>query len=66
MELHHLEKEDILVVGDSKNDLSMFVEGVNRATVKNGDPVLKEVSDYISPMNNGEAIPDIFRKFSLI
>jgi phosphoglycolate phosphatase (TIGR01487 family) len=66
MELHHIEKEDILVVGDSKNDLPMFVEGVNRSTIKNGDPDLKEVSDYISPMGSGEAIQDIFRKFSLI
>ena len=66
MELHDLEKEDVLVVGDSQNDLSMFVEGVNKATVKNGYKGLKEVSDYISQENNGKAIPDIFRKFSLI
>lgn len=66
MELHQLEKEDILVVGDSKNDLSMFIEGVSTSTVKNGDPDLKGISDYISPMEGGEAIPDIFRKFSLI
>lgn len=66
MELHNVEKEEVLVVGDSKNDLSMFVEGVNKSTVKNGDPELKAISDYISPEKNGEAIPDIFRKFSLI
>ncbi|WP_393970798.1 phosphoglycolate phosphatase [Oxyplasma meridianum] len=66
IELHNVEKEDVLVVGDSKNDLPMFVEDVNRSTVKNGDPGLKELSDYISPRGLDEAIPDIFRKFSLI
>ncbi len=66
MEIHDLREDEILVVGDSKNDISMFAEGVNRATMRNGDSELKNLSDYVSSKGDGESIPDIFHKFSLI
>lgn len=66
MEIHDLREDEILVVGDSKNDISMFIEGVNRATMRNGDSELKNLSDYVSSKGDGESIPDIFHKFSLI
>lgn len=65
-ELHGIQEDEILVVGDSKNDVSMFIEGVSKATMGNGDRELKELSDYISPRKGGKSIKDIFREFSLI
>lgn len=61
-----LDLSEILVCGDSDNDISMFSKPVVKATVGNGTDRLKEISDYVSSKRNGEGMVDILRHFSLL
>ena len=44
-----LKKEQVLVMGDSENDLALFAEGGFRVAMGNAYPCLKEQADYIAP-----------------
>ncbi|MGI6007111.1 MAG: Cof-type HAD-IIB family hydrolase [Ruminococcus sp.] len=46
-------KEEVLVLGDSLNDLSMFTEGFGAAVaMNNAEPVIKEAAGYITKSND--------------
>lgn len=46
-------KEEIMVLGDSLNDLSMFSEGFGAAVaMKNAEPVIKEAASHITVSND--------------
>lgn len=58
--------DEILVIGDSDNDISMFINTVHRATMSNGTDMLKEKSEYVSDLSNGDGLVDILNHFRLI
>lgn len=64
--IYGLDFSEILVCGDSDNDLSMFEKPVVRATVDNGTESLKSKSDYVSDLGFGDGVVDILKHFSLI
>ncbi len=46
-----LDADEIMVIGDSLNDLSMFEKPFVKVAVENAEPLLKEKADYISSSN---------------
>lgn len=46
--LYQIEHNEIMVIGDSPNDLSMFNEGFYKVAVDNAHQMIKEKADYIS------------------
>ncbi len=58
--------DEILVVGDSDNDTSMFNLPVKKACPANATDTLKSLSDYASPDSYGYEISDVMGKFHII
>lgn len=57
--LFDLEYGEMLVMGDSHNDLTMFKKDVVKAVPSNAKEELKERADYISSKNNGDAVAEV-------
>jgi phosphoglycolate phosphatase (TIGR01487 family) len=66
IEMYGLKYEEVLVCGDSDNDISMFSKPVIKATMANGTANLKKMSDYVSEKSFGDGLVDILRHYSLI
>lgn len=47
-----MNKEEVMVLGDSFNDESMFTEFVNTVAMENAIPEIKEIAKYITDTNN--------------
>ncbi len=58
-EMYNLKYSEILVMGDSFNDLSMFKDGVFKAVPANAEAELQELADYCSPHSYGDAVSDV-------
>ena len=58
--------DDIMVVGDSDNDNSMFSLPVKKACPYNATETIKSMSDYVSSESYGNEINDIMVKFHII
>ena len=60
----NINEDEILVVGDGKNDIELFKEFKNTGCLKNGIDEAKKYSSYVSPKTNNEAgVADIINYF---
>lgn len=61
-----IDKEEIVVIGDGANDLSMFEVAGYKVAMENGNEELKKKADYITTDNNqdgvAKALEEIFYK----
>lgn len=68
--LEHLKKmyslryEEMLVMGDSFNDMSMFRKEVFKAVPMNAEERLKEVADYTAKSSNGDGVAEVLSDLS--
>lgn len=62
----HIDKEEIVVMGDGANDFPMFEMSGYKVAMENGNEMLKEKADYITTTNNqdgvAKALEEIFYK----
>ena len=62
----HIDKEEIIVMGDGANDFPMFEMSGYKVAMENGNEMLKEKADYITTTNNqdgvAKALEEIFYK----
>ncbi|MCY0851357.1 MAG: phosphoglycolate phosphatase [Thermoplasma acidophilum] len=65
-EMYSLEYDEILVIGDSNNDMPMFQLPVRKACPANATDNIKAVSDFVSDYSFGEEIGQIFEHFGLM
>jgi Cof subfamily protein (haloacid dehalogenase superfamily) len=59
---YKLNFSEVLVFGDSHNDLSMFEIPVIKIAVDNADPLLKEKADYVSDSCNDLGVANVINK----
>ncbi|WP_212667822.1 Cof-type HAD-IIB family hydrolase [Virgibacillus pantothenticus] len=53
---YHIANEDIVVIGDSHNDLSMFQAATIKIAMENAIPEIKELSTFITRSNNQNGV----------
>lgn len=51
-----IDKEEVIVLGDSFNDYSMFTEFANSYAMENAIPEIKEIAKYITDTNNNAGV----------
>ena len=51
-----IEKDEVMVLGDSFNDYSMFIEFENSYAMENAIPEIKEIAKYITDTNNNDGV----------
>lgn len=51
-----IDKNEVIVLGDSFNDYSMFTEFENSYAMENAIPEIKEISKYITDTNNNHGV----------
>lgn len=51
-----IDKSEVIVLGDSFNDYSMFTEFENSYAMKNAIPEIKEIAKYITDTNNNDGV----------
>ena len=62
--INGIDLEDIIVIGDNMNDMSMFVEAGYTACPSNACDKIKEISDYVAIKdNNNSAVSEIINHF---
>ncbi len=61
-----LNYNEILVVGDSDNDITMFNLSVNKACPANATDTIKNKSDYVSKHRYGNEIGDILNYYKIL
>ncbi len=64
--LYGINNSDILVIGDSDNDLNMFELDVHKASPSNASQNIKNLSEYVSKYPYGSEIVDIFEYYNVI
>lgn len=63
-EMYNLSYSEILVMGDSYNDLPMFRKEVVKAVPGNAKESLKQISDYVARSSNGEGVAEVLSNLS--
>jgi len=58
-----IKEEEIIVMGDGANDISMFEIGVLKVAMGNGAEILKEKADYVTTSNNGSGVAKAIQKY---
>lgn len=58
-----IKQEEIIVMGDGGNDLSMFEGAGLKIAMLNAEPCLKEKADYITDSNNNSGVARAIQKF---
>ena len=61
-ELKKIDKQDVVVIGDSYNDISMFELFENSVAVENATPELKLLAKYRTVSNNEQGVADVIQK----
>ena len=61
-----LNYDEILVVGDSDNDMPMFNLNVNRACPANATDTIKNKSDYVSKHRYGNEMKDVLNHYKIL
>ena len=61
LEMHGLEKHEVIGIGDSQTDVEFFNEVGLRVAVANADEELKRVSDLITKAPSGEGVKELVR-----
>lgn len=60
--MYNLNYGEILVMGDSFNDLPMFKEGVVKSAPHNAEKVVKDVADYVASNRDGDGAAEVLMK----
>ena len=55
--------ENVIAIGDEKNDIPMFDFAGTAICMKNGNPEAKEAADYVTAANNDDGIAKALKKF---
>ena len=58
-----IKQEEIIVMGDGGNDISMFECAGLKIAMENAEPYLKEKADYITTSNNEHGVAKAIQKF---
>ncbi len=58
-----IKKEEIIVIGDGSNDLSMFECAGLKIAMENAEEKLKEKADFITASNNDDGVAKAIQKF---
>ncbi|WP_048059525.1 phosphoglycolate phosphatase [Picrophilus oshimae] len=66
IDIMNIDYNNVLVIGDSQNDESMFSLGTLSACPGNASEKIKEMSNYVSGKCYGDELFDVFRHFDLI
>ena len=51
-----IDKSEVIVLGDSFNDYSMFTEFENSYAMENAIPEIKEIAKYVTDSNNNDGV----------
>lgn len=63
--IFNIDKEEVMCIGDSENDISMLkVAGLSIA-MGNGNDIVKEVADFITDTNNNDGVAKAIEKYVL-
>lgn len=62
-EKFHIKQEEIIVIGDGGNDISMFEMAGLKIAMHNGEDCIKEKADYITISNNESGVAKAIHKF---
>ena len=60
-----IERENVMCIGDSENDLSMIKFCRIRVAMGNAAECIKENADYITDINNEDGVAKAIEKFIL-
>lgn len=63
--LYGLQREEIICIGDSENDLSMIEYAGLGIAMGNSSPLVKEKADYITDSNDDDGVANAINKFVL-
>lgn len=65
-EMQNVDLDEVIVIGDNMNDMSMFMKAGCKACPANGCEQIKEMANYIAKNdNNNSAVAEIIEKFIL-
>lgn len=64
--MYSLSPEEVLVVGDSDNDYSMYETSARKASIANSTDMIKNRSEFVSAKSHGSGVIDIFRHYGLL
>lgn len=59
----HIDKKNIVCIGDELNDLPMFDISGTKIAMKNGNPILKNKADFITKDNNNSGVAYALKKY---
>ena len=62
----HIDKEEIVVMGDGANDFPMFEMSGYKVAMENGNEMLKEKADYVTDDCDKDGIYNACRHFGWI
>lgn len=60
-----IKKNEVIGMGDSNNDIPLLNSVGFKISTRDGSRELKEISDYITPYDNGRALNHVINKFLL-
>jgi len=63
--MHHIQRDEIMAIGDSLNDLEMIQFAGKGVAMGNGRPEVKMVADYITATNDEDGAAEAIEKFVL-
>ncbi len=61
-----IRKDEVLVCGDSENDISMYMDGVHKAALSNSVDILKDKSEFVAKREFGEGVVEVLDHFGLL
>lgn len=62
-EILHIDPQDVMVIGDERNDIPMFKFAHIGVCMGNGNPEAKKYADYVTADNDHDGIAKAFEKF---
>ncbi len=64
MKFYHLEKDEVMAIGDGENDVILFEESGLKIAMKNGTEELKQMADMITKSNHEEGVAAILEEMT--
>lgn len=61
----NINKEEIMCIGDSENDMSMLKVAGLSVVMENGNEIVKEIADFITDTNNNDGVAKAIEKYVL-
>ena len=61
----HIQKEDVIGIGDNVNDKEMIENAGLGVAMGNSSPEMKAIADVVVSDNNSEGVAEVIRKFVL-